>query len=576
MAYLPGKSMDSNWIQHFTSRILIRVWLLLACLGCAITVTAQDTTETPPAPDGRILSMFYNGYGISILLIGVLIILIVARKIRATRGRWEAVEDESKQPDPQRKSEPIAQPKHQMVRPHSETKIAVRPSEQHWESPNQTGPDAAFGAYRVDQEVWKLVLGKTHRMDVMASRVPDDRRAIEASLVKVLSAPETDDDGRRRARQALEEYGFLARQSALLLLGRDAWERSSAARMLGQIGSQSSLPYLIEALHDSDVVVRNQAVASLGSLRLPAAIGALLDIARRHPDIPAALLSEALSSCSVETSGFLDISLDEPGLISAGSVDEEPVEAEPFASFKDLPEGSDDAGLADALAKSGSEDDEVRTLAAQLLALYPVQQSVLALTSLATADIDAGVRATAVASLGSIDHESVFAPVLIALADESREVQAAAARTLTSLRFDRGDGYVRAMETADAQTLRQVARACIKIGIVSQALDRLASEDRRQAYEAFSLFSLLVKANETGPIIEAIEKHRDENVRLSAVRVLSVSAQPGLAPKLRELVASENISESLRTSILEVLYKLDQFLPANVPALSDNVTSDVA
>ena len=47
---------------------------------------------------------------------------------------------------------------------------------------------SAFGAYRIDQEVGKLVLGKPHRMDVMASRVPDDRRAIEASLVKALSA----------------------------------------------------------------------------------------------------------------------------------------------------------------------------------------------------------------------------------------------------------------------------------------------------------------------------------------------------------------------------------------------------
>ena len=38
---------------------------------------------------------------------------------------------------------------------------------------------ALFGAYRVDQEVGKLVLGQPHRMDVLASRAPDDRRAWE-------------------------------------------------------------------------------------------------------------------------------------------------------------------------------------------------------------------------------------------------------------------------------------------------------------------------------------------------------------------------------------------------------------
>src|SRR5207248_7847090 len=111
---------------------------------------------------------------------------------------------------------------------------------------------------------------------------------------------------RRLAREALEEYGFVARQSATMLMGRDAWERSSAARTLGQIGSPTSLIFLIEALHDSDSVVRNQAVASLGALKMPAAIGALLDIARRHSDIPTTLLSESLSACSVESLSFLD------------------------------------------------------------------------------------------------------------------------------------------------------------------------------------------------------------------------------------------------------------------------------
>lgn len=42
-------------------------------------------------------------------------------------------------------------------------------------------------------------------------------------------------------------------------------------------------------------------------------------------------------------------------------------------------------------------------------------------------DPEAAVRAAAVASLGPIDHESVFAPMPIALSDESREFRAAAA-----------------------------------------------------------------------------------------------------------------------------------------------------
>ena len=133
----------------------------------------------------------------------------------------------------------------------------------------------------------------------------------------------------------------------------------------------------------------------------------------------------------------------------------------------------------------------------------------MALSALALKDPDSAIRSAAVTGLGSIDHESVFATVLIALADDSREVRAAAARTLTGLHFDRADAYVRVMETADADTLHDVAKACIKTGIIGQATDRLASEDRHQAYEAFSLFSLLARANETEPIMDVIRNHRD-------------------------------------------------------------------
>jgi HEAT repeat protein len=114
------------------------------------------------------------------------------------------------------------------------------------------------------------------------------------------------------------------------------------------------------------------------------------------------------------------------------------------------------------------------------------------------------------------------------------------------------------MESGDVEILQAAARACIQTGIVAQTVDRLASEDRRQAYEAFSLFSLLAKANETEPILDLIQNHGDDEVRLRAVRALSATSQPEVAAKLRELVASDGLPETLRTAILELLHKLDQ------------------
>lgn len=416
-----------------------------------------------------------------------------------------------------------------------------------------------FGAYRVDQEIGKLVLGQPHRIDVLASRAPDDRRAMEVALIKALTSPNTEEEGRRRARQALEEYGFVARQSATLLAAHDICERASAARTLGEIGAASSLPFLLEALYDNEPIVRNQCVSSLGTLKLPSAIGALLDVARRHPSIPDSLLSIALSACSVESFGIIDV-LPVPALLTGQDplFTGEITALESTGMVDELPDFVEDPELIEALGKLESPETSVRAAAVRQLVQFPVQRSVQALASVAIQDPEPAVRGSAVSCLGSIDHESVFAPVLIALADESREVRAAAARSLTGLSFDRADAYVRVIETANAGTLQHVAQACIKAGIVSQAMDRLASNDRRQAYEAFSLLSLLAKANEMQPILDAIEHHRDNDVRLCAVRVLGLSGQPEVAQELRQLAGRDDIPDAVRTSILEVIYKIDQ------------------
>jgi HEAT repeat protein len=231
---------------------------------------------------------------------------------------------------------------------------------------------------------------------------------------------------------------------------------------------------------------------------------------------------------------------------------------ERFISFEQLPPGDDNEDLQNALASLEGAEEAARISVAQELALHPAQAAVTTLTAMVINDGEPSVRAAAVSSLGSIDHETVFAPVLIALGDESRIVRAAAARTLTSLHFDRAEAYVRVMETADADMLRRVAEACVNTGIVAQAVDRLASEDRRQAYEAFSLFSLLARAEETQPITDAIENHRDDEVRLCAVRVLNMAGKSSVVPKLREIAARDDVSETVRTAILEALYKLDQ------------------
>src|SRR5436190_15063276 len=324
--------------------LVLAAGLLILIQSLTVNAAIQEAT------DDSWTSTIFSTYGITILLVVVLGALFVYKKIQKrkeaqeygtahpAKTRIQPEEIEYGTPAPAVSSADVTE-----RRAHAREPFPI---------PEKVAEPAipAFGAYRVDQEVGKLVLGKPHRSDVISSRAPEDRRAIEASLVKALEADDVSADSYRRVQTALEEYGFVARQSATLLMGRDAWERSSSARTLGQMKSPVSLPFLIEALHDADSVVRNQVISSLALLKMPAAIGALLDIARRHSDIPATLLSDTLSACSVETLSFLDAPSTEPAFMSSDRSAMISDGYERFVSFQELPPGDDDEELAKSLA----------------------------------------------------------------------------------------------------------------------------------------------------------------------------------------------------------------------------------
>jgi HEAT repeat protein len=443
----------------------------------------------------------------------------------------------------------------------TETSVSAKSSRQSVARMPVAAPTSLYGAYRIDQEVGKLILGQPHRIDVLASRAIDDRRAIETSLTKGVNSTEVGEKAQGRAREALEEYGFVARQCAALLLAPDAFERTSAARALGEIKSPTALPFLLESLYDSESIVRNQAVMSIGELKLPAAIGALLDIARTHPDVPSSLLSRTLSACSVEGLDFFDAVPADSSLLGPGDVGatiREITHLEPSSPVEGLPADSDDEQCAHALVAVESGDVGERSEALKTLVQFRVQTAVDAIAKVARHDLEPTIRSLAISSLGSINHESVFATVLIGMADESREVRAAAARSVSRLSFDRSDAYVRVIETSDDETLACVAKACIQAGIVSQNLDRLTYADHRQAYETFSLICLLTKARMNEPILEAIADHPRMDVRLKAVHLLGRTGHPDTFNQLRELAVKDGIGEVVKTALLEAMYRLDQ------------------
>jgi len=344
------------------------------------------------------------------------------------------------------------------------------------------------------------------------------------------------------------------------LSSSDPFDRTMAARTLGEIGSSAALPSLLEALHDSEAIVRNQVISSIGELRLPSAIGALIDAARNQSELPKGLVSRALAACSIEPVELADAVAPSfsNDLVSDSGIFDFTQLGQTESPIEELPETIEDDSLNEALTKATSDSPEVRSEAVKTLAQFPVKSAIATLVSMAQQDQESMVRSLAVSSLGFIDHELIFPAVLIGMADESRDVRAAAARALSRLSFDRTAAYGTLVRVADDQTLRDVAQACVKAGIVSQNIDRLASRDRRQAYEAFCLISLLAKAGVTAPILEAIENHQNMGVRLSVIHLLASTGDDSVFEQLQQIAGNDELAEEIKIAALNEMYTIQQ------------------
>jgi HEAT repeat protein len=536
----------------------------------------QAKIEIEPEKGGAVLSAFLSPAGAAVFLgQGVLLLFLLRQRVPARKGSGETKqtgEATSEADEEDKNAARDARGSRQRKSQSNDT-----PS-QPWElnefelmldAPGSTqGAFASvvsqlFSEETIKQEVCKLVKGLPYRSEALSSRAANDRRAVEAALIEALNAPDLNEDERVRARQALEKQGFVLRRGAQLLSSPDTDARAAAARALAEMNSSASMPFLLEALYDVEPSVRVQVMSSLGAMKVPSAIGAVLEAALHHPDTPPSLLGNVLNACSFgQVADFKTWSEsaftpqfwgnNSKAQLDKGNVPtSETQDLLSFSEIEDLPESLDDENFAGALSRLEDADEQVRASAARALGQFRAWRSVKALISTAEDDKSASVRATAVTSLGNINHESVLAHLLIAFADEARDVRAAAARALSRLSIGRAAAFVRMLETADETMVHRVARACIKTGMVSQAIDKLNSPDRRQGYEAFLLLSLLEKADETQAISDAAQRCPDNETRLAALRLFGLPELPKPAPEPLPKTTSERSLEPLPKTISE-------------------------
>lgn len=217
---------------------------------------------------------------------------------------------------------------------------------------------------------------------------------------------------------------------------------------------------------------------------------------------------------------------------------------------------SDDGSLLNAIEQANEEfeeDEAVRDVALRVLAAFRNRNSAEALSQIALYDLSSNLRSRAVNTLADFDHESVFETILLACADPTREVRAAAARGLFRLGFDRAHAWKRIIEGNDSFLMTQAARAAIESGIVAKSLDRLIHEDVKIAYEAFALVSLLIKSGESAPIFDALLSHKDERVKYALLHVLKVHKDERTLAELTKIRAARSWPQDMAERIRETV-----------------------
>lgn len=216
----------------------------------------------------------------------------------------------------------------------------------------------------------------------------------------------------------------------------------------------------------------------------------------------------------------------------------------PAKSYQSLPY-SDDPALLNAIDQANDEyeeDESVREIALRVLAAFKTQNSVEAVAQIALYDLSSNLRSKAVSILADFDHESVFEVILLACADPTREVRAAAARGLFRLSFDRAHSWKRIIEGNDDYRMTQATRAAIEAGIVERSFERLIHEDVKVAYEAFALCSMLIKAGETTELFETLKDHNDLRVKFALMHVITVQKDERLLPELYKLSGLKSLT----------------------------------
>ncbi|MGH2806453.1 MAG: HEAT repeat domain-containing protein [Actinomycetota bacterium] len=234
----------------------------------------------------------------------------------------------------------------------------------------------------------------------------------------------------------------LAEEESRALRSRRAWRRALSARLLGVVGSRSTIADLVAALDDRDGDVRSAAATSLGRLDARSSIGPIIEAAV-DGRIPESIAGDALLQIGPDAV---------PRLVALLSHRRAPVRAASVRLVGLL--GS--AGDSDAVAEAAMRDPspEVRARAAVALGRIGSHRHTEALIRLLSDRRTESMRAAAASALGAIGDPQAIDALFEAAVADSYEAASAAARAIGTID---PDAAVALAERDDAGHIKAVA-----------------------------------------------------------------------------------------------------------------------
>lgn len=169
---------------------------------------------------------------------------------------------------------------------------------------------------------------------------------------------------------------------------------------------------------------------------------------------------------------------------------------------------------------------------------------------------DPAERADALQEVAQLNNNDAFSLITGLFDDSSAGVRNAAARALYDLRPNRADTFARALREASPERRRQITRALDGSGVAAEAIENLAGESRDKTYDAFSLLFLMAKAGEFQLLLQTVEKHPNNPVRLSMIKLLTFCNQPEIIPVFRSLAVRGSLPTEIRSALMASIYEM--------------------